>query len=598
MTRTRFDSYTIAMLLLCLTAFALSGLLSRTVFERLPHLEDEVAYLYQAKVFAAGHIVAPIPEPRRAYWQPFVVDYSASGHRFGKYTPGYPAVLGAGIALGQPWIMNALLAALTVALVYRLGGEVFNRDVGLLAALLVTFSPMALLLNATLMAHTTALFYCVLFMFACWRMEQGRAALRWGLVAGVAAGLLAITRPLPALALTLPFALYSGGRILARLLAPGPFRRRWPAAARVLSPLLLLAGVTLLIALATPAFNYAATGNPRQNLYELVWSYDRVGFGECCGRSGHTLEKALRHTRFDLSLTAADLFGWQAGALSDETTDHFLNQADYYPNLGLSFVLLPVGVLAGLLWAAPGRGLRLTAAGGWAAVVLAGLLWTINQPPERLQNPDFAWAWLMLAAAWLLLPLPLLAVRAQHATTRYTWLLWSVLLAIVLLQMTYWIGSQRYSTRYYYEALAAAALLSALPLAWLARRIARWPVYALLLALTLYSFFSYSLPRVQVLTGFNNINRQVLADLAQRRPDDTPVLVIVNGPDTGDQRVRWRAMGTLMAVTSPFLDSDIVVAWDYQAEGLRERILERFPQRTIIEMDASGNDAWFRAAGP
>lgn len=63
-------------------AFFMSALVSRTVFERLPHLEDEMAYLFQAKIFERGQLVVDTPDPRRAYWQPFVVDYEPTGKRF------------------------------------------------------------------------------------------------------------------------------------------------------------------------------------------------------------------------------------------------------------------------------------------------------------------------------------------------------------------------------------------------------------------------------------------------------------------------------------------------------------------------------------
>ena len=54
-----------------------------------------------------------------------------------------------------------------------------------------------------------------------------------------------------------------------------------------------------------------------------------------------------------------------------------------------------------------------------------------------------------------------------------------------------------------------------------------------------------------------------------------------------------------MAVTSPYLDSDIVGAWNYQAgngnsgDSVRQQIIARFPGRQVIDMDATGNTAWF-----
>ena len=84
-----------------------------------------------------------------------------------------------------------------------------------------------------------------------------------------------------------------------------------------LAPLAILSLFTLLIASIVPINNYVAVGSPTKDLYTLVWSYDQLGFGSCCGRSGHTLEKGIRQARFDLSLTASDLFGWQIGSMTD-----------------------------------------------------------------------------------------------------------------------------------------------------------------------------------------------------------------------------------------------------------------------------------------
>ena len=592
----------ILVLLLAFFAFAMSAILSRTVFERLPHLEDEVAYLYQARVFAAGEVVAPIPEPRRAFWQPFVVDYDATGARFGKYTPGWPAILSIGLLLGQGWLVSAWLAALSVVLLYRLAAEIFGVPTGLFAAALMAFSPAALLLNASLMGHTASLFCALVFIYACWRIERGRLAFRWGLVGGTALGLLVITRPLTALAIALPWIIWSGLRLLQHI-GPGRLGDFW----RTLRPLLALSALALLVAVALPLFNDAATGEPAKNLYTLVWDYDSIGFGECCGRNGHNLERAIRHARYDLSLTAADLFGWQIGALTPEVETHLLNSALYYPNLGLSFLLLLPGLLVGALWGITRRqawktllGIAAWMAGAVAIVLLPlqlGSPW-LQDPAFAwgwLQDPAFAWGWLLFALAWACLPL-LGVIRAGVAQRSWTWLMLAMLLSVVIMQMAYWIGSQRYSTRYYFEALPAAAILSGLALHFLWRwRPGRLPLSVAFAALLAISFFGYSLPRVNVLYRFNGVGQHVLEEVEARRNGDQPVLVLVTGPGRGDDRVLWRATGTLMAVTTPWLDSDIVVAWDFG--GVRDQILARFPDRQIIEMTATGNQAVFVLPG-
>ncbi len=647
-TRSRFGYHHLLALLLVLFSFFMTALVSDRVFEHVPHLEDEVAYLFEAKLLARGQSIIASPQPARPFWEPFVVDLG--GKRFGKYPLGWPGTLAIGVAAGQPWLVNALLGALTVALVYRLGSEVFNADTGLVAAALTAFSPMALLLNGTLMGHTAALFSSMLFMYAYWRIEKGKYRLRWGVVAGLALGMTLINRPLAGVAVAAPFIAWSGVRLLQAFLidwrqrksvvvsAPfveGETRTSPPSPLSVYSegeqtpevtanqparslmqsygsvvytllPLTLLGVFTLILVSIIPAYQYAATGDTRQNLYLLVWSYDRIGFGEGYGAHGHTIEKGIRQTRWDLSMTASDLFGWQTGSMftSDDQIDpklkdHLLNQGDYWPPspsfgvtlpngnsveipfIGLSWVLLPFGLLLGLKrkwW--------------WWAVWLAfgGLLVieTTGLPSNLITNPTFSLAWMGGYVVWMMIPFLFLVFMKPDRQINWTWLLLAVVLSLIGLHLTYWIGSQRYSTRYYFEALGAFALISAIPLAWLMKRVGRLPVYIVLGAVLIYSLYAYSQPRIDVLYRFNWISPQLVEAVEQRREPNRQVLVLVSGQD-----VRWRAYGSLTVKTSPFLDSDIVVAWDTGGAGVRDSLLKMFPDRQVIEMTAQANKSCF-----
>src|SRR5688572_22943905 len=111
MAKRSIDIYMLVAVAMAFFAFTMSAEVSRTVFERYPHLEDEVAYLFQAQILARGHLVIDSPSPKQAFWEPFVVDHS-TGTRFGKYSLGWPALLALGVMLGQSWIVNAFLAAL------------------------------------------------------------------------------------------------------------------------------------------------------------------------------------------------------------------------------------------------------------------------------------------------------------------------------------------------------------------------------------------------------------------------------------------------------------------------------------------------------
>lgn len=606
-------------------AFFMSGLVSERVFENMPHLEDELAYLYQARIFAGGQIVIESPQPANAYWQPFVVDSGATGNRFGKYTPGWSAILAIGVLLGQEWVINAFLASLTIALVYRLGCEIFSPDIAIIASLLVAFSPAALLLNGTMMSHSSGLFFTTLFIYAYWRIEKGEKRHLWGMVAGISLGILAATRPLTTLGIGLPFIAWSIVRLVIALMSKKDTVPLLPRMTQILTPLLVLSAFTLIIASTIPAFSFAATGDPQQNLYELVWDYDRIGFGEGYGRNRHRLEKALNHARFDLSLTAVDLFGWQFEPVDDEMILHFQTESDYYPSKGYSFYLLPLGLFLGLFLVNRRHlKLRLIWFAIWSIVAIAWVWFPLNLTtqvgdfgtvasifgvePTLIGDETFSWIWISLALLWLYIPLFIYHNLKETPQIPYTWLIFSVLMSVVIVQMLYWIGSQRYSTRYYYEGLASAALLTAIPIAYLINKIASlitdnqatriWRIvaYGVFLSLCFFTLYNYSTPRIMALYRFNGISPELIQEVEAQRIDDTPILVIVSGASTGDERVRWRSYGALMAVTSPYLDSDIVAVRDYGTS--RQDFIEQFPDRQVIDVYAVGNDAYVQDPFP
>lgn len=565
---------------LALFSFAMTALISRAVFDRLPHLEDEMAYVFQAQVFARGEIIQAAPEPAQPFWRPFVL--TNGGLRFSKYTPGWSAWLALGVNMGQMWVINAFFAMLTVALIYRLGRAVFNRDVGLIAAALLAFSPIALLLSGTLMGHTAALFFVVLFAYAYWRFAERVPTLRWGVVAGFALGMLVMNRPLSAIAVSVPFIVWSVIR-----LAQSVFSGGMPSFWRTLKPLLALSVVTVILSLSVPIYNTMATGDPFTNLYTLVWDYDKVGFGEGYGRSGaHSILRGVQYARYDLSLLAADLFGWQLGAvdsaiqqyLAGHQVGDWVNDA-YYPRIGLSFLLLLPGILLGFRkpWALL-----------WGVNVIVWLAWM----PSAMHNSLNAW--LMMGAALVVLPLIFVLNRRE---ARWTWLLLAVAVSLVTVHFAYWIGSQRYSTRYYFEMVFALALLSAVPVAWVMQRFprARMMLYAGLAVLCLWSLAAYSIPRIDALRGYNRIDSTLIEAVNARRTTDQPVLVLVTGVDGANPT--WRSYGALMGVTGAYLDTDIVAAWDNLREGQRKAILALFPDREVIELvglDVRGKDAaWF-----
>jgi len=288
--------------LLSIGAFLLATAMAWGVLGAMPHLEDEHANLFQAKVFASGRITADEPAVSpAAFYVPFILHID--GRVFGKYTPGYPLLLSLGALINQPWIINALAAALSVWGVYLLGRDLYNHDVGVLAAALGAVSPMALMLSGTLLAHTTTL---TALVFGTWafvraRRSDERRPQRFALLAGGAIGWALISRPWTTVAITLPLALIA-------------FNDLFNHPRRYFKLYALMVLVFALVLSIWPLYNWLATGSPTTNTYTLWWPYDRVGFGDGYGRlaGGHNWDRAVQNLMFDFPDLDVTLLGWPA----------------------------------------------------------------------------------------------------------------------------------------------------------------------------------------------------------------------------------------------------------------------------------------------
>lgn len=296
-TASRFDLIAIG---ISVAGFIAAYLVTIHIFEAVPHLEDEVAYVWQAKLLSTGKLFMESPEHPKSFLVPFVVDYE--GLRFGKYPIGWPLVLAAGIILHVRSFVNPFLAGLGVWLTYRLGKNIFSPIAGLLAAILTVSSPFFLVNSGSLLSHPLGLVLSAAFTLTWIRAFGDRKVPhRWGttILAAALLGALVITRPMTAVAVALPFAVHGlvlmirgGSQTRVHLLAFG----------------LIAAAIGSLHFL----WQYLLTGDPMLNPYTLWWDYDKIGFGPGHGVSeeGHTYDQAFINTRQSLRQGKMDLFGW------------------------------------------------------------------------------------------------------------------------------------------------------------------------------------------------------------------------------------------------------------------------------------------------
>jgi len=287
-------------LFLAALAALMGAWVTARVFERIPHIEDEVAFVWQARTLAHGDLTIPSPPHPKSFMVPFVVDYQ--GQRFGKYPLGWPALLSLGVRLGWRWLVNPLLGGLAVWLIFRLGEKLFGETVGLLAALVTLTSPFFLMNSGSLLSHPWGLALTLIFVIGWLDASDGQrcGVHAWlpAVVSGMALGLLALTRPLTAVGVALPFALHGLWLLLRR-----------PA---VRGRVALVGALALMLAFFHLVWQGALTGDPFRNPYTLWWPYDTVGFGPGVGvrPEGHTLHQAWVNTRFSLQVGLWDVLGW------------------------------------------------------------------------------------------------------------------------------------------------------------------------------------------------------------------------------------------------------------------------------------------------
>ena len=286
-----------AIAVLCVASFLLSAAVAWGVFEAVPRLEDEHINLYQARVFASGRITQPAPAHAEAFFVPFQVNHQ--GQIFGKYPPGYSLLLAIGVLIGQPWVVNALAAALGLLGVYLLAKDLFDADTGLLAAALAAVSPMYIMLSGTLLSHASNLTILVFFAWAFLRAVRrgGSRRYRYAWLAGGLMGLALTIRPWTALGVGLPFA------VAALVIFIQDPRPTFPVFTRMALAFFVAGSLW-------PIYNLVATGSPLTNTYQLYWPYDTVGFGPHRGPNGHDLVKAWRNLNHDLPYLAETLLGW------------------------------------------------------------------------------------------------------------------------------------------------------------------------------------------------------------------------------------------------------------------------------------------------
>jgi hypothetical protein len=364
-TRPRLDGFA---WLLAAFVTAVASVLCLTSYQAIPHIPDEIAYLLQARHYAAGLPWMPAP-PVPAAFNTFLMEVS-NGRWYSIFPPGWPVVLAIGVKVGVPWLVNPVLGGVCVLVTYLLAQELADRATARVTAFLLAVSPWHLFMAMSFMSHVLSL---VLALLTAWGTARAWRTGSWAaaFVAGLALGMLGMSRPLEGVAL----GLLAGPPLLA-----AAFRRGHVGA---LGAGTLGAAITGAIGLA---YNKVITGSPwvfpAVPFFEREYGVARydIGFGPSKGLGWTGLDPYPGHGLLDIVINAVlngfmvniDLFGWACGSVAivmlgflraDRTVERLmalaivvivsLHSAYWFaggPDLGARYwylIIVPCTVLAG-----------------------------------------------------------------------------------------------------------------------------------------------------------------------------------------------------------------------------------------------------------
>jgi hypothetical protein len=291
---------------------AVAGVLCLTSYQAIPHVPDEIAYVLQARYFAAG-LPWMTPPAVPAAFDTFLLE--VSGDRwYAVFPPGWPLVLAMGVKLGVPWLVNPVLGGVCVLLTYLLVQELADRATARATTFLLAVSPWHLLMSMSFMSHVLSL---TLALVTAWGTARSWRTGSWAaaLTAGIALGVLGMSRPLEGVAV---------GLLAGLPLLVAAFRRGHVGA--------LVAGAagTAVTGALGLAYNRVITGSPwvfpAERLFDREYGPGKysIGFGPEKGLGWPGLDPFPGHGPLDVVVNAVlngfmmniDLFGWAAGSIA------------------------------------------------------------------------------------------------------------------------------------------------------------------------------------------------------------------------------------------------------------------------------------------
>jgi hypothetical protein len=258
----------------------------RTVWQNI----DSVSYFTQARIFSSGHINVPSHPLKEFFSSRYCIN---DGKYYSKYFPGWPLILSIGITMGVPWVVNPLLGFLSIFVIYLTGKELYDKDTGLFAAVLLLTSSYFYIYVPTYFSDPASLFFSSMFFYCMVRIFKA-PKISTSVAAGLSLGISFLIRPYSAIAISLP--------VMGYLFVSSFIHKERP---RVFFIVIILSLLPALLGLLV--YDYLQTGSALLTPFQYYNHLDKLGFGlrsSDIGIEPHqfTFVHALRNLSVDLAL--------------------------------------------------------------------------------------------------------------------------------------------------------------------------------------------------------------------------------------------------------------------------------------------------------
>ena len=283
------------LLAICLV---ITGVIAYVVLDHIPHVEDSIAQLFQAKIFKMGKLYASLPPHKEFFDYTNIIN---DDKWYSQYPPGHSFLLMLGLFLRIPWLIGPLLGTLSLYVMFLVVRKCYgDLKISYLSCCLMLLSPFFLFMSSNHMNHSSTLLFLLLFLYFYFCMLSSSSN-SYSFFSGLFLGCAINIRPLDGVAIATVFVCY---------IFYCAFKKREVHSSQIVY---FCFGLSLMVCVLL-LYNKLTNGNPF--IFGYQQKYQSLGFlGNAQFGPPHTLKGGIINTSNNLIGLNQYLFEWPLPSL-------------------------------------------------------------------------------------------------------------------------------------------------------------------------------------------------------------------------------------------------------------------------------------------